>query len=99
MKVRGLTYKDYQYIVQWELLNEQQKNDSEKFWRWENLKKIKPIGTQWRYGYTVKLDRYCKDLSENDFSEYQAADIIGRNDEYEIIKLVLQRPDQNCVLP
>ena len=98
LKVRGLTLKDYQYIVQWEILNEQKNNDEKKFWRGENLRKIKPIGMQWRYAYTVSLDKYCKDLYAGDYSEYAKAELVGRNDEYEILKLVLQRPDQNCVL-
>lgn len=63
LKVHGLTRKDYQDIVRWEILDEQKRNDAKKIWHWENLKKIKPIGMQWRYGYTVNLDKYCKDLS------------------------------------
>ena len=98
LKMQSLTMKDYQEILQWELTAEQAKKDSRKFWRWENLKKIPAIGTQWRYGFTINLDRYCTDLSEYDSSEYGKAELIGRQEEYEVLKLVLRRPDQNCAL-
>lgn len=98
LKMRGLTHDDYLRIVEWELQLEQQKYDARKFWLWENLSKIQPIGRQWRYGYTVNLDKYCQDLSLGDYGEYQEAKLIGRNEEYEVLKLILKRPDQNCAL-
>jgi len=98
LKVRALTRNDYLRIIEWELQGEQQKYDAKKFWRWENLGKIQPIGMQWRYGYTVNLDKYCRDLSLGDYGEYKDVELVGRNDEYEVLKLVLQRPDQNCAL-
>lgn len=98
LKVHALTHDDYLRVVQWELQLEQQKCDAKKFWRWENLSKIQPIGMQWRYGYTVNLDRYCQDLSNSDYGEYIKTELVGRNDEYEVLKLILKRPDQNCAL-
>ena len=98
LKVHALVYDDYLDIIKWELQLEQQIYDAKKFWRWENLGKIQPIGMQWRYGYTVNLDRYCQDLSLGDYGEYRDVELVGRNDEYEILKLVLRRPDQNCAL-
>lgn len=98
LKVRSLTHADYSRILQWEIRLKQKKADLKKFWRWENLKKIIPIGRQWRYGYTVHLDRYCEDLSIGDRSGYSAAELIGRSDEYDVLKLVIQRPDENCAL-
>lgn len=98
LKMQGLTDEDYRKVVRYELLREQRKNDATKFWSKENLQKISPIGAQWRYGYTTHLDRYCHDLSQGDNSEYRGAELIGRADEYEILKMILQRPDQNCAL-
>lgn len=98
LKARGLTIDDFGKILDWEIQNWQNKEDSKRFWHWENLRKRKPIGMQWRYAYTVNLDNYCRDLSVGDFSEYSKTELIGRRNEYEIIKLILQRPDQNCVL-
>lgn len=98
LKLRNLTTNDFERIVDWETTFSQKKEDAKKFWLWENLKKIPPIGMQWRYGYTVNLDRYCSDLSKIDFSEYAHAKLIGRNEEYEVLKLILERPDENCAL-
>lgn len=98
LRTRGLTQKDYQYLIRHEFLDEEKKNNSGRFWRLENLKKIRPIGMHWHYGYTVNLDKYCKDLSESDWTDYGKTELIGRNEEYEILKMILQRPDQNCVL-
>lgn len=98
LKMQNLKENEYRFMVQYELLRLQKIKDGMKFWQSENLKKINPIGMQWRYGFTANLDRYCDDLSEGDYSEYRNADLVGRNEEYEILKMILRRPDQNCVL-
>lgn len=98
LKFQGLAKEDFAQILNWEFSIQQQKQDDKKFWHWDNLKKISPIGRQWRYGYTAHLDRYCQDLSLGDFSEYSDANLVGREDEYEMLQLLLQRPDQNCAL-
>ncbi|MDD5396427.1 MAG: hypothetical protein PHW24_00005, partial [Candidatus Moranbacteria bacterium] len=98
LKSHNLTQKDYLRLTSWELQRWQKKNDQTKFWRWEYLKKIPAIGAQWHFGYTVNLDRYCQDLSRFDPTEYSKTELVGREDEYEVLKLVLERPDQNCVL-
>lgn len=98
LKLHDLTLNDYQKIIQWEIGRMQTKAQQKKFWQWENLRRITPIGMQWRYGFTVNLDRYSKDLSQADYSEYSKARLVGRNEEYEVLNLILQRPDQNCAL-
>ncbi|NTW27499.1 MAG: ATP-dependent Clp protease ATP-binding subunit [Candidatus Moranbacteria bacterium] len=98
LRVRNLTEKDYLLLTSNELKRQQQKLDASKFWRSEYLKKIPAIGMQWRYAYTVHLDRYCSDLSQGDWSEYSSAGLVGRSDEYDVLKLILERPDQNCAL-
>ncbi|HEX8974449.1 MAG TPA: AAA family ATPase [Patescibacteria group bacterium] len=98
LKLHHLSRQEYARILAWELGRAQQKIDEGKFWLWENLKKIPSIGVQWRYGYTVLLDRYSQDLSRFDGSEYGNNELIGREEEYEVLKLILSRPDQNCVL-
>ncbi|EKD58681.1 MAG: hypothetical protein ACD_56C00072G0001 [uncultured bacterium] len=98
LKVQGLSVGDYREIVQYELLRLQKKQDAAKFWRIENLQRISPLGMQWRFGFTPQLDRYCSDLSLGDYSEYKDAELIGRENEYEVLKMILQRPDQNCAL-
>jgi ATP-dependent Clp protease ATP-binding subunit ClpC len=98
LKLHGLTRKDYAKILQWELGRAQQRRQKKKFWLRENLDMVVPLGMQWRYGYTINLDRYCTDLSRFDSSEYAESELVGRIEEMEVLKLVMQRPDQNCAL-
>lgn len=98
LKARNLTQKEYLQILKWELERQQKRIDRTKFWLSENLAKVACIGRQWKFGYTVNLDRYCIDLSDGDYSECANCELIGRKDEYEILKFVLHRPDQNCAL-
>lgn len=98
LKARNLTQQEYSQILKWELERRQKRINASKFWLKENLDKISKIGRQWKFGYTVNLDRYCVDLSHADYSEYANCELIGRENEYEILKLILQRPDQNCAL-
>lgn len=98
LKSRNISQAEYARIIAWEARRQKLKKDAARFWSWEQLKKIIPIGRQWRFGYTVNLDRYGSDLSDFDSSEYAKAVLVGRNNEREILKLILTRPDQNCAL-
>ncbi len=98
LRLRSISQEEYAQIVAWELEKMQHEKDSAKFWTWQQLKKIIPIGMQWRYGFTVNLDRYALDLSASDSSEYANVELVGRKNEEEILKLILTRPDQNCAL-
>ncbi len=98
LKKRNLSLAEYENIIQLEFEFLRNSKNKHKFWRAENLLSITPIGRHWRYGYTFNLDKYCTDLSEHDFSAYGDSQLIGRENEYAILKLVLERPDQNCAL-
>lgn len=65
-----------------------------KFWTKENLAKSMPIGIGWTYAYTPKIDRYALDLTEGDPTEYQNIHFFGREEEQEMLELVLERPTQ-----
>jgi len=98
LKNLDLDDEDFQSIISWEAGFQQRKEDKSKFWKKENLEKIPPLGKQWKYAYTPHLDEYTVDLSRLDPTEYRDIDLIGRQDEMEVIKLVLNRPVQNSVL-
>ena len=68
-----------------------------RFWLWENYQKKQPIGKGWRFGYTPYLDRYCVDVSRSDKTEYGKMDLIGRQAEFRVATVVLERPEQNNV--
>lgn len=94
----ALSDKEFDFLLGWELRRLERISSRKAWWRKENLKKIIPIGTQWKYGYTVKLDRYSRDLWEGDFSEYRNLSFVGREGALEVLNLVLSRSTQNCAL-
>jgi len=98
LKARSLTLEEYKQILAIELGSLQNKKETAKFWDWSQLRKKIPLGAQWRFGYTVNLDRYSQDLAQHDFSQYAKKELLGRSSEGELLKLMLSRPDQNCVL-
>jgi ATP-dependent Clp protease ATP-binding subunit ClpC len=70
---------------------------AKRFWLWENLEKKTPLGKGWRFGYTPRLDRYCLDLSQEDPTEYRSMELIGRQAEFRVATVVLERPEQNNI--
>ena len=89
---------EFDFILSWELARLERISTQKAWWRKENLEKIRPIGTQWKYGYTVKLDHYAHDLWEGDLSEYRDLSFVGREGALEVLNLVLSRSTQNCAL-
>lgn len=98
LKEQNISFEEFQFLLQWELSKEIIDDVRRKPWKKENLEKIRPLGGQWGFAYTVRLDRYAVDLSEGDYSEYAQSELIGRRDEFALTKLILRRPDDNCVL-
>lgn len=98
LKAHDLTNQEYRKILSWELGLHEKLDHERKFWRKENLQKIAPLGNNWHFGYTVNLDKYAADLTAYDGSDYAQTELIGRQEELEVLKLLLQRPDQNCAL-
>jgi len=95
---KNITVGDFEKIIEWEIDLENECRLKKSFWRWENLKKISPVGIQWKYAYTVNLDKYSTDLSVFDPTEYRDRELNGRQEEIELLNLILQRPDQNNAL-
>lgn len=89
---------DFQMVLDWEIKFQQNKENRSKFWLKENLDRIPPLGKHWRFAYTAKLDRYSLDLTHSDPTEYRKDDFVGREDELELVRIILERPEQNSVL-
>lgn len=66
--------------------------------QWEFWKRTPPIGEQWIYGYTPKLDQYARDISVIDSSEYAHLIPFERESVLERMLLALGRPTGNNVL-
>jgi ATP-dependent Clp protease ATP-binding subunit ClpC len=93
-----LTAEEFQKIVSWEGSRRMEKEEKKKFWHENNLYNRPAIGEKWTFAYTVHLDRYSTDLSENDPSDYKNEKLVGRSRELDMMELILTRPNQNNVL-
>jgi len=94
-KENHLDIKDVQRVLNWweDLEKERQKNI--RFWHLDNLLKIKPLGRDLIYGYTVNLDKYSSDLGTPlPYSHH----LVGRQKEAKMIEQVLSRTAENNVL-
>lgn len=94
----GLAPEEFQKIVAFETSAQVEKDDKKRFWLKENLYSEMPIGISWAYAYTVNLDKYSVDFSRGDPTEYKNAELVSRNQDLEMLELVLSRPSQNNVL-
>jgi ATP-dependent Clp protease ATP-binding subunit ClpC len=93
-----ISSEEFQKIINWEIIVQENRDLRGKFWSSYNLDKIPSIGSQWQFAYTVNLDRYALDITKNDPTTYRNEDLIGRENELNLLKLILNRPGQNNVL-
>ena len=94
----GIAQEDFAHVLKWEQDVEEQRDHERAFWRWNNLKKIRPLGQWWHYGYTTHLDQFSLDLTKNDPTEYNDEILVDHQSEMELLELILSRPDQNNAL-
>jgi ATP-dependent Clp protease ATP-binding subunit ClpC len=94
----GLTSKEFEEIISFELASQIEKENRNRWWLKENLYSQMPVGKGWTYAYTVHLDKYSADLSESDPTEYKSARLVGHDQDLSMLELVLSRPSQNNAL-
>ncbi len=94
----NIAHETFDEIVAFEADAAERRARKPRFWLWENLRKSSPFGRGWQFGYTVKLDRYCTDLSAYDVSEYLNLRLCGRDAELEVATLIMRRQGQNDFL-
>ncbi len=88
----------FERVLEKEISFQEKKEAQGKWWRRENLRRARPIGQYWSYGWTVNLDRYGVDLSLADHSDYSQAELAGRREAFDLLLLTLQRPHDNNAL-
>jgi ATP-dependent Clp protease ATP-binding subunit ClpC len=93
-----LSPEEFASIIEWERIRQISNERRKKFWLRENLMSTLPVGRHWTYAYTVHLDKYSKDLSLADYSEYRDAVLIGKESELNELKKLLLRESQNNVI-
>ncbi len=89
--------EDINYLSRWYQDIEERKKEKKKFWKWKNLLKINPIGTNWTAGYTNTLDQFSIELSDA-VKRKNYPKIIGHKKEIEIVERVLARGAINNAL-
>lgn len=98
LETKNIDEKTYRQAITLERQASENREQKHRFWLWENLHKSRPIGRDWHFAYTPRLNQYALDLSLYDPTEYGEATLVGRQDELTVMTVVLRRPSQNSVI-
>lgn len=89
--------EDIENLTWWLELLGKKIEKKKRFWEWENLIRKGSLGKEWASGYTVTLDKFSTDLTEN-IKRYGFSEIIGHEKEMDAIERILSRGEINNVL-
>lgn len=95
LKKHGLTKKDFDLILDWELNREVRKKENLKFWKMKNLKKADPVCKHWHFGYTPVLNEIGEEITKKDYSDYGQLELVNYKRELEMLAASLSRSHQN----
>lgn len=95
VKKYGLSELDVYEVIRWYVHAKDEEEEYSAFWELFNLLRIKPIGRDWAYGYTVNLDNYSNDLVTEG---YGIPHLVGRWAELDRIQRVLSGTGVHNVL-
>jgi ATP-dependent Clp protease ATP-binding subunit ClpC len=93
-----ISLEEFLKIVSLEISNQEESREKRRIFSRGNLFSSLPIGKNWVYAYTAKLDKYSDDLSEGDYSQYRSAKLFGKERDLEELCLALSKPAQNSVI-
>jgi len=91
-----LKTEDIENLSYWIDYLERMINNQKKFWEYENLLKRGTLAKEWTAGYTINLDKYSIDLTEQ--IKTNLPEIIGHQGELESVERILARNEINNVL-
>lgn len=86
---------DFLELVTWYEKKKTEEEKNKKFWELESLQKIKCIGKDWAYGYTINLDKFSQDLND---AALKSPKMIGRKNEIESMERILSKVGENNIL-
>lgn len=98
LKELNITPEAFERLLRYERDHEESEYRKRAWWTWESLSHRTPIGHQWVFAYTPRLDRYSRDLTQHDYSDYAKWDLIGRKRAFDMMKLILSQERQTNVL-
>lgn len=90
-----ISMEEFDAILSWEIEKQQERWATRRWWTWDRLRRIRPFGQYWVYGYTVHLDRYALDLSHYMPRQYAQAHFIGRRNARDLLTVTLKRRRDN----
>lgn len=93
---KRLKAEDIENLCWWLQTTEKRKYKRKRFWDKDNLAKIGTLAKSWGAGYTITLDKYARDLTE----EIRRKDLefVGHQEEIEAIERILATRGENNVL-
>lgn len=93
-----LEKKDIAELLLWQKRLEQEEENRKKFWLKTNLMAKKGIGKDWAAGYTVRLDKFARDLTYAIGKRGFSAHLYGRKNETDAVERILARAGENNVI-
>lgn len=94
----GLEERDFDRVLHWEDALFHEVARKKRFWRRENLMRIRGFGSGWAAGYTPTLDLYSKDITAIIERGGWDVKIVSHKDEISAIEQVLARTGENNAL-
>lgn len=90
-----ITQEDVLEIMRWYNHAKDEEEEYKRFWAVNNLLRVKPLGQDFSYGYTINLDKYASDLTGKG---YAIPHLVGRREEIDRLQRILSRSRQNNAL-
>ena len=87
----GLEKKDLQATVDWVIYNIEDKEYDRQWWSKEKLARIPGVASDWSFGRTYLLNKYGRDLLNDEEVNSKAVSFSGRTRELEQVQSVLSR--------
>lgn len=95
LEEKNISQEDFLAVCLWWYRQKQERIFKARFWELDNLQKIKCLGKDWAYGYTLNLDKYSQDLN---YEALVKPKLIDRQNEIEIIERILSKRGENNVI-
>jgi ATP-dependent Clp protease ATP-binding subunit ClpC len=95
LTAQDVTTEEFEKIVAWETEKQIEREENKRFFSARKFLRMRPIGLNWHFGFTVHLDRYAEDLTRHDTSQYAQASFHGFDEELDLLNIVLARPNEN----
>ncbi len=94
----GVTLDECEKTIFWEIDRQLEREEKKKFFSKNRLMKIRPIGLNWAFGKTFKINNFSKELTKTDDSSYSRYPFVGYQEEMDVLENVLIRKNKNNVI-